>query len=213
MTGVLVLRVLGKASSINVRKVLWTCDEIGVAYEREDWGSGFRGTNEPDFLRLNPHGLVPVLVDGDLVLRESNTIVRYLAARYGAPELLPRSPGARALVEQWMDWQATDFNQSWVYAFQALVRRNAAYADATQFASSARAWNGHVSLLDGHLSRGHRYVAGEAFTVADIPIGLSLNRWLMTPLADRPDVPAVNAYVARLSERPAFLRHGRNGIP
>lgn len=207
------LRVLGKASSINVRKVLWTCDEIGVAYEREDWGSGFRDTSEPDFLSLNPHGLVPVLVDGDLVLRESNTIVRYLAARYGTAELLPRSPRERALVEQWMDWQATDLNQSWVYAFQALVRKNAAYADAAQVAASARAWNCNISLLDAHLSRGHRYVAGETFTVADIPIGLSLNRWLMTPLADRPDVPAVTDYVARLSERPAFLRHGRNGSP
>ena len=207
------LRVLGKASSINVRKVLWTCDEIGIAYEREDWGSGVRATSEPDFLSLNPHGLVPVLVDGGLVLRESNTIVRYLAARYGPPELLPPSPHGRALVEQWMDWQATDLNQSWVYAFQALVRRNPAFADAAQVATSIREWNRNIALLDRHLSAGYRYVAGDTFTVADVPIGLSLNRWLMTPLADRPDVPAVTAYLALLSGRPAFMRHGRNGIP
>lgn len=207
------LRVLGKASSINVRKVLWTCDEIGIAYEREDWGSGFRDTRDPSFLGLNPHGLVPVLVDGDLVLRESNTIVRYLAARYGPPQLLPSSPRERALVEQWMDWQATDLNQSWVYAFQALVRRNPAFADAARIAASVSEWNRHIALLDQHLSTGNRYVAGAAFTVADVPIGLSLNRLLMTPLADRPDVPAVTAYLALLSDRPAFMRHGRNGIP
>lgn len=207
------LRVLGKASSINVRKVLWTCDEIGIAYEREDWGSGYRDTSEPDFLSLNPHGLVPVLVDGDLVLRESNTIVRYLAARYGPPELLPASPRERARIEQWMDWQATDLNQSWVYAFQALVRRNPAFADAALIAASVAEWSRNIALLDRHLSAGGPYVAGETFTVADVPIGLSLNRWLMSPLADRPDVPAVTAYVERLSRRPAFLRHGRNGIP
>ena len=116
------LKILGKASSINVRKVLWACDEVGKPFEREDWGSGHRDAAAPEFLALNPNGLVPVLIDGDLVLWESNTIIRYLAAAYGPGHLLPEAPRDRALVEKWMDWQATELNNAWRYAFQALVR-------------------------------------------------------------------------------------------
>lgn len=207
------LRVYGKASSINVRKVLWTCDEIGIPFERVDWGSGYRDTHAAEFTRLNPHALVPVIVDGDLVLRESNTIVRYLAAQYGDQQLLPASPRDRALVEQWMDWQASDLNQSWSYAFQALVRNNPACSDEAQIRASTREWHRNIALLDAHLVRGGHYVAGDHFTVADIPIGLSLNRWLMTPLDERPDLAAVTSYFDRLCERPSFTRHGCNGVP
>ena len=98
------LRIVGKASSINVRKVLWLCDEIGLPYERRDSG--------PE-LALNPNGLVPVIADGDFVLWESNTILRYIAGRYGPASLLPRDPRARAEVEKWIDWQATEFNAVW----------------------------------------------------------------------------------------------------
>lgn len=207
------LRVLGKSSSINVRKVLWTCEEIGIPFEREDWGTGFRDTHSTEFIGINPHALVPVIIDEGFVLRESNTIVRYLAARYGAPELLPPSHRERALVEQWMDWQATDLNQSWSYAFQSLVRKNPLFCDATQVIASTREWHRNVTLLDAHLQRRGPYVAGDGFTVADIPIGLSVNRWLMTPLEARPVLRAVSAYFDRLCERPAFMRHGRNGTP
>lgn len=208
------LRVLGKASSINVRKVLWACDEIGIAYQREDWGSGFRDTQEPIFLRLNPHGLVPVLVDGDLVLWESNTIVRYLAAEHGAHTgLLPPTPRARAEVEKWMDWQATELNGAWRYAFQALVRRNQAFRSEADLAASVRDWSRCMALLDRRLAVTGAYAAGAPFTAADIVLGLSVHRWFMTPIPDRPDLAAVAAYYERLSSRPAFLRHGRNGIP
>ena len=108
-------RILGKASSINVRKVAWTCAELGLAFEREDWGSGFRSTDDPAFIALNPNALVPILIDGDFVLWESNSIIRYLANQYGS-WLYPASPRARARVDQWMDWQATDLNRSWTYA-------------------------------------------------------------------------------------------------
>ena len=121
------LRIIGKASSINVRKVLWACDEIGLVYERQDQG--------PE-LALNPNGLVPVVVVGDFVLWESNTILRYLAGRYGATDLLPQEPRRRAEVEQWIDWQATDLNSSWRYAFMALVRRDPAFDDPRQIATS-----------------------------------------------------------------------------
>lgn len=196
------LRILGKASSINVRKVLWACDEIGLAYEREDQG--------PELAR-NPNGLVPVIVDGDFVLWESHTILRYLVGRYGGAALLPQEPRRRAEVEQWIDWQATDLNSSWRYVFMALVRRDPAFDDPRQIAASTTNWNRMMSILDARLVATQAFVAGANFTLADIPIGLSVNRWLMTPLV-RPSLPTVNAYYERLSARPAFLKHGRNGI-
>lgn len=197
------LRILGKVSSINVRKVLWTCHEIGVPYEREDWGIGFASIKSPEFLLKNPNGLVPVIESEDGVLWESNTICRYLAGKHGRSDLLPTAPFERALVEHWMDWQATDFNTSWRYAFLALARRIPGFDDPVQIAASTTVWNANMVILDGHLSAGGPYVAGEAFTLADILIGLSVNRWLLTPI-ERPDLPAVQAYFDRLGDRPSF---------
>src|SRR5689334_24116576 len=153
------LRLLGKTSSINVRKVLWTCAEVGRDVAREDWGSGFRSTSDPEFLALNPNALVPVLVDGEVVLWESNTICRYLAASAGRHDLLPAEPAERARVEQWMDWQATDLNTAWRAAFMGLVRKDAAYLDASAIANSARQWNRLMTLLDRQLDKTGAYVA------------------------------------------------------
>jgi glutathione S-transferase len=197
------LRILGKASSINVRKVVWTCEQIGIAYTRADDG--------PE-LRQNPNGLVPVIVDGDFVLWESNSIIRYLANKSAAHALLPVEPQARAEVDRWIDWQATEFNGAWRYAFSAIVRRNPAFADAVEIESSKRQWTKMVAILDGQLARTGAYVAGTSFTLADIPIGLSVNRWLLT-LFERPAFPHVQAYYERLGNRPAFIKHGCNGIP
>jgi glutathione S-transferase len=207
-----VLRILGKASSINVRKVLWTCAELGLSFERENWGSGFRPTENPEFLALNPNAMVPVLLDGDIVLWESNTICRYLAARYGAGRLLPVETMHRAQVEQWMDWQATELNNAWRYAFMALVRGSPAHCDATEIAASAAQWNRHMGMLDRQLERTGAFVAGGDLSLADVVLGLSVNRWLMTPI-ERPFLQAIDSYVARLRDRPAYLEFGGNGIP
>jgi glutathione S-transferase len=126
--------------------------------------------------------------------------------------LLPVDPQARARVEQWMDWQATELNPAWRYAFMALVRKNPAFADPEQIAASAASWNRNVGILDRHLAAGAPFAAGAQFTLADVVLGLSLNRWLMTPI-DRPDYPAISAYLERLLERPGFREFGRNGIP
>ena len=206
------LTILGKASSINVRKVLWACDEIGLDYTREDWGSGFRSTDTPEFLALNPHGLVPVLRDGDTVLWESNTILRYLASKHARFDLLPAEPAARAKIEMWMDWQATEFNAAWSYAVQGLVRHNPACQDSGMLAQSIANWTKQVAVLDERLQRSH-HVAQDDFTLADIPVGLSVNRWFMTPIPQRPSFSAIDAYYDRLNEREAFRRHGRNGLP
>src|ERR1700742_3756418 len=121
------LKILGKASSINVRKVLWCCDELGLAFTREDWGSGYRPTDVPDFLTLNPNGMVPVIDDDGFILWESNSIIRYLAARHQEEAIYPTDPRARARIDQWMDWQASELNISWRYGFNALARQSPAH--------------------------------------------------------------------------------------
>ena len=206
------LKILGKASSINVRKVLWTCDELGVSYEREDWGSGFASTHSPEFLKLNPNAQVPVIIDDAGVLWESNTICRYLVGKHRNAELLPHEPAARARVEQWMDWQSAELNRSWSYAFTALVRKDPECQDPHRIASGLRDWNQKMAILERQLAATGAYVAGPRFTLADIVIGLSVNRWLMTPM-ERPEFPAIDEYFQRLAQRPGFLKHGCNGLP
>jgi glutathione S-transferase len=206
------LQILGKSTSINVRKVLWLCQELGLPYELQQWGAGHLLTEAPEFRALNPNGMVPVIRDGSFVLWESNTICRYLAAVHGEANLLPADLRERALVEQWMDWQATELNNSWRYAFMALVRRSAAHTDQDAVAAGVRNWNRHMTMFDDQLRTTGAFVTGARFTVADIVLGLATNRWFMTPM-ERPALPAVTAYYERLSQRPAFLVHGRNGVP
>ena len=200
------LTVIGRASSINVRKVLWTCDEVGVPYQRIDAGA--------DLAELNPNRLFPVIRDRDLVLWESNTICRYLARRYGCRELLPIEPQAQAEVERWMDWQLGDLNNAWRYAFMALVRKSPAHTDAAQIAASAGQWNRMIGILDSQLAATGAYAAGPSFTLADVVLGLSVQRWLMTPMPapiERPALPHVVAYHQRLLARPGFRFWGANG--
>lgn len=219
------LRVLGFAASINVRKVLWACEEIGVPYLLEPWGGREgRPTSDPAFRALNPAGLVPVVVDGDpaqggLVLPESNTILRWLATRHERRDLLPPADAAhaaaRARIEQWIDWQATEFNGAWLYAFLALVRRTPGHDDPAKIAASLAAWDGMVALIDAQLQKTGGHIAGPDFTLADIPVGLGLHRWMTLPAAlrqphaaPRPALPHAEAYHARLAARPAFAAHG-----
>ena len=200
------LKIIGKDSSINVRKVLWTCRELGLPFEREDWNAGHGG--------LHPNAMVPVLVDEDFVLWESNTICRYLCTKYGeqgAGALLPAGARDRARVEQWMDWQATELNTAWRYAFMALVRNSPAHQDPAQLAAGSAAWNRHIGILDAQLRATGAYAAGSAFTLADVVLGLSVNRWMMTPM-DKPEWRHVAAYYDRLTERQGFREFGRNGI-
>lgn len=206
------LRILGKASSINVRKVLWACAELDIPFEREDWGSGFGSTHTPEFLALNPNAMIPVIQDGDFTLWESNTIIRYLASSYSGARLYPTEARAKARIDQWMDWQASDLNKSWSYAFMALVRQSPGHQDSRAVAQSCSDWSRHMEILDRQLDATGAYVSGEEFSLADIPIGLSVNRWFETPFA-HPDLPAVREYYERLSLRPGFRQYGRNGTP
>jgi len=206
------LKILGRASSINVRKVLWVCAELQIPFDREDWGTGFRETDTPEFLSLNPNGLVPVIRDGDFVLWESNSIIRYLASRYGGEALYPVEPRKRARIDQWMDWQATDLNRSWSYAFLGLIRKSPAHQAQGDIAASLADWTRHMRILEGQLGSTGAFVAGGQFSLADIPIGLSVNRWLSTPF-EHPRLPAVSDYFERLGERMGFAEYCKNGMP
>lgn len=206
------LRVLGYAASLNVRKVLWACEELGIAYRREDWGGTARPTSDPAFLALNPFGMVPVINDAGVVVRESNTILRYLAGREGRLDLLPTDAAARAAIEAWMDWQISDFNDSWRVAFQGLVRRHPDHQDRARIDASVAAFSRLVGLVDARLADTGGHIAGPGFSLADIPIGLSIHRWLSLPVP-KPPYRHIDRYYALLCERAGFRLHGRDAGP
>ncbi len=205
------LQIFGKAESINVAKVLWTCAELGLDFEREDWGGGYRSPKEAAFLAINPNGMVPAIRDGDFTLWESNSIIRYLASQYGGEALYPRDPRERARIDQWIDWQASDLNASWRYAFSALVRKLPGFADEKEIARSLESWGRNMAILDRQLAATGAYVARTDFTLADIPIGLSVLRWRQTPTGHG-GLLFVDAYYQRLLDREGFRRVGVNGM-
>jgi glutathione S-transferase len=204
------LKVYGRANSINVRKVLWMLDEIGLAYEREDWGRGYKSTDDPVFRKINPVGVVPVIDDGAFRLRESNTIVRYLAEKHSRADLYPKDLEARATTESWMDWASTDFGSGMRPVFHGLVVKNPAYAGLVE--GGIKEWSGQMRVLDQQLAAAGPFVMGRSFTISDIPVGLVVNRWFSVNF-QKPEFKAVSAYYDRLTERPAYRAHGRNGTP
>jgi glutathione S-transferase len=204
------LRIYGYAESINVRKVLWTCAELGLDFEREDWAGPFRSTSDPVYLALNPVALVPVIDDDGTIIWDSNTIARYLAASRGRTDLLPTDPRERARIEMWMDWQASDFNNSWRIAFQGLVRRNPDYQDVGAIERSMASFSHMVGVIDAELGKSGGYICGPQFSLADIPIGLSIHRWRSMPV-DRPRLANVDRYYERLCKRAGFCSYDRDG--
>ena len=206
------MQLYGKPTSINVRKVLWTLAELETNAELLPCGSGFAPIDTAEFRQLNPNVLVPVLQDGDFVLWESNSICRYLVRKIGHPTLLGGDLQQMAKVEQWMDWQACELNPAWRYAFMALVRQNPDFTDPAAIAQSAQQWQQKLQILDAELAKTGAYICGADFTLADILLGLSLNRWLQTPISDRLELPHLAAYQQRLAQRPAAQQFCFNGV-
>jgi glutathione S-transferase len=206
------LKIYGRANSINVRKVLWLCAEAGIAFTREDWGRGFRSTGEPAFMTLNPFGVVPVIDDDGFVLRESNTIIRYLAAKASRADLYPPELKARARIESWMDWASTDLYSGVRPVFLGLTVKMPSFQDPKLIDAGIADWSRQMRLLDTHLAGNGPHLEGAAFTLADIPVGLIVNRWFSIAF-DKPALPAVARYYETLSERAAYRTHGRNGSP
>ena len=193
------LKIWGRLTSVNVQKVVWCADELGLAYERVDAGGKYGLVNTPAYRTMNPNGLIPAIEDDGFVLWESNAIVRYLAAKYGQDSLWPTDIHVRADADRWMDWQAVSFNPSIGPAFLQLVRtapeqRNAAVIDAARIDAEKK-----LALLDAHLAKSS-YVAGPHFTMGDIPLGCSVDRWVKLPLA-RESHAHVERWYASLQKR------------
>ena len=194
------MRLLGRADSANVQKVLWCCAELGLEYQREDVGGKFGGNQEPAYLALNPTGFVPTLIDGDFVLWESNTIIRYLASREG--RLIPGDIQGRADVERWMDWQLFMVAPPHVPLFVGLVRtppeqRNWAKINKGRD-QTARAF----TILDGALGD-REWVAGDQFSVADIALGPFVYRWFEMDI-EREDLPHLERWYNQLRQRAPY---------
>ena len=200
------LKIYGRANSLNVKKVLWMCGEIGLPFERFDFGRDHRPTTDPEFMKLSIYGVVPVVVDDDFVLRESNTIVRYLANTHARTDLYPTEHKARALAEQWMDYGSGDMSNGMRAVFQGGFLGLAPYNDPATIAAGAVDWNKQLARLEKQLAGGTPYIAGASFTIGDIPVGVMLHRW-QTLEFEKPSLPAVDAYYRRLSERPAYRQH------
>jgi glutathione S-transferase len=207
------MQVYGRRSSINVQKVIWCLAELGRMegrdYQRIDAGLHFGVNDTPEYLKLNPNGLVPTLVDGDFVLWESNSIVRYLASLPGDGTLLPTDPKGRADVERWMDWEMGTLWATLRIAFLGLTRTPEPQRDYDAIKKAYRDGCRMLTRVDTLLA-GQPFLAHSRFTVADIGVGLAVHRWLsMTEqfgdvLGERPELPSLLAWYGKLAARPAF---------
>lgn len=192
------LTLWGRINSINVQKVVWALDEVGVAYQRRDVGGGFG--YPADYAIMNPNPLVPTLEEEGFALWESNAIVRYLCAKHSAGDLYPHDLRVRADADRWMDWQTTNATAALRDAFWQLVRIKPENRDQRALDASAEASETKARILNAHLSQ-HPYMAGDTFTMGDIPIACHVHRWYALPL-ERPDLPHLKAYYERVSARP-----------
>ncbi len=198
------VRIWGRTNSSNVQKVLWAADEVGAKYERIDAGGAFGVVKEPKYLAMNPNALVPTIEDGDLVLWESHTIVRYLAAKYGRSTLWIDDPGKRALAEKWMDWGFTLGGPNgplfWGYVRTPPDKRDPAALEAARL-KAIELW----AIVDSQLAN-QPYIAGKDFSIGDIGLGVFVHRWHQFPI-ERGDLPNLAGYYERLKARPAYARH------
>lgn len=197
------LKIWGRTNSVNVKKALWCAEELGLKYERVDAGMQFGVVNTPEYRKLNPNGLVPTLEDDGFVLWESHSIVRYLAARYGAGTLWPIDPRARADSDHWMDWAFTLWG-SLRPVFWGMVRTPPEKRDLAAIAENRKKAGELLAILDGALA-GRQYVAGDALTIGDIPIGCKVQLWMRMPI-ERPKQPNLEAWFERLCARPAYRK-------
>ncbi|MBO9515541.1 MAG: glutathione S-transferase [Variovorax sp.] len=200
------LNIWGRISSINVRKVVWCAQELGLEFQRTEAGGRFGVVQTPEYLALNPNALVPLIDDGEgdsrVVLWESNVIVRYLCAKHSLGRLYPEPLAERFSAERWMDWQQTTLNPVSGGAFRQWIRTPAAQRDPEVIAHSVHATEPLFAMLDAHLAT-RTYMLGDRFTMADIPLGCEAHRWFGLPQTEytRPSWPNVERWFADLRSR------------
>jgi glutathione S-transferase len=199
------IKIWGRTDSSNVQKVLWCLGELGINFERQDWGGKFGGNKDPAYLAMNPNGLVPTIKDGDFVLWESNSIMRYLNAKYGEGKLLPSTPEGMAMASRWMDWQLSAFNPTIVPLFFALVRTPPEKRDPqviqTALEKTVKAWQ----MVDDQLAK-TRFLGANDFSLGDIPLGVWAYRWFSLPI-ERPKQPQLERWYGELRQRQPYQTH------
>lgn len=196
------IKIWGRKNSINVQKVLWCCDELKIPYRRVDAGLQPGDVDTPAYRALNPNGLVPTIEDGKFVLWESNAILRYLAAKHGLDPFWPTNLKTRASADRWMDWYISTLWMHMRALFLQLIRCTADERNQTIIDTAKEKTLAALRILDAHLGS-NPYVAGAEFTLGDIPVGAAVYRWMSLPI-ERPVLPHVDAWYARLGEREAY---------
>jgi glutathione S-transferase len=200
------LTIWGRANSVNVMKALWCLAELDIPYERIDAGMEHGKNNEAEYLAMNPNARVPTLVDGDYVLWESNSVMRYLCMEYGkGTPLYPQDPKTRAAVDRWLDWSLSTVQPVDRPVFWALVRTPKEKQDMAQIRKDVEAEALVWAIADRQLST-RRYLEGDQFTIADIAIGLFVRRWLGVTGIDRPSFPNMERWYAEIAIRPSFAK-------
>lgn len=211
------MKIYGRLSSLNVQKVIWCLGELGLTegkdYERIDAGLAFGVNTTPEYLAMNPNGLVPTLVDGDYVLWESHSIVRLLASQYGMGSLMPIDLHVRADSERWMDWMLGTLSPSLATAFIGLTRTPKEKQDMAAIKMAFEACSCQLAILEAALKE-RLFCAGSDLTVGDLPLGVAVHRWIMLGNTYSEQLGAAPAYSSlmqwhqRISERPAFRQCG-----
>ena len=206
------LKIIGRRTSGNVMKPLWAADELGLEYEQVNVGGKFGGNDTPEYLAMNPMGLVPTLMDDDFAMFESNAITRYIAQKYGQGSLWPDDPQARATADSWMDWKLNAINPIMRPIFWGLVRTAPEDRNTEEIKANIEQGCKYWAMLDRHLE-GRSYIAGDDLTMGDIPVGPQAFRWFELVREDqRPSMPNLEAWYQRLTERPAYIKNCMNPL-
>jgi glutathione S-transferase len=202
-----VITIWGRTNSVNVQKVLWCCDELVLPYERIDAGLQFGRVNEPSYLAMNPTGKIPTLVDGDYVLWESNSILRYLVMQYGQSSILyPDDAKTRASIDRWLDWTLTTLAPLDRPVFLAVVRTPADKRDNAKLAADLEAIGALWKMLDTQLQT-RFFIDSDKFTLADIVLGSYAKRWFGLEGVERPSLPNLQRWYSRLATRSGFRKY------
>ena len=199
------LEVWGRKNSSNVMSVMWAIGELGLAHTRHNVGGTFGGTSEPPYSDLNPNGTVPTIRDDDMVMWESNAIVRYLAAKYGQGSLWPDDPAVRAQSDQWMEWTKTTLYPTFMPVFFTMIRLPPEQYDQQKIDTALAATSKVVVALERHLEN-NLFVAGDTLTMGDIPLGPLSYRFFNLDIP-RPATPNVEAWYKRVCDRSAYQQH------
>lgn len=199
------LKILGRDTSSNVMKVLWACAELNIEFERKDIGGKYGGNDTPAYRKMNPNGLVPVIIDDGFVNWESNSCVRYLAAKHGDGTIYPSDLRIRAVAERWMDWQVTTVSPAMIPVFRGMIRTLPEDRDMAAIEAGRAALSAKMAIVNDALAD-NAYMTGDTFTIGDIPLGIAAWRWFNMPI-EREDYPHLKRWCDALSERPGYRRY------